>query len=46
MTVPAPGGGAAAVVNENATSDAIAAGGIPSVSETWSAVTVTVQVVP
>ena len=46
MTLPAPGGGAAAVVNENATFDAIPSGGsFASVSEIWSAVTVTVQVV-
>ena len=46
MTMPAPGGGAAAVVNEKVAFDASPSGGsFVSVSEIWSAATETVQVV-
>ena len=46
MTLPAPGGGAAAVVNEKFAFEVSPSGGsFRSVSEIWSAVTETVQVV-
>ena len=46
MTMPAPGGGAAAVVNEKVASEVRPSGGsFVSASEIWSAVTETVQVV-
>src|SRR5688572_21360942 len=46
ITVPAPGGGAAAVVNETVAFEVSPSGGsFASVSEIWSAVTETVHVV-
>jgi hypothetical protein len=47
MTLPAPAGGAAAVANEKLAFEISPSGGsVVSMSEIWSAMTETVQVVP